>query len=156
MSSVDVVHWLQWIEASTVGTYVRTSTFAYPLVEIAHLVGVSTLFGTVLLVDLALLTGYRRVPLGQWASSVLRLTLAGFVLAAISGLLMLVARASEIALNPVFGAKMLLLVVAGVNAIVFHRRRGLTENTGGARAQVLGSLLIWVAVIACGRMIAYT
>lgn len=151
----SLMPWLRQIEAGSLATYVRTSTFAYPAIEIAHIVGLSALFGSVLLVDLAVLARHRRFPLEVWGVAVLRLTLVGFVLAALTGSLMLIARATDIALNPAFGVKMLLLVVAGLNAWLFHRRRGLEDTGPGARFHALISIGVWIAVIACGRMIAY-
>lgn len=138
-----------------ISTWVRTSTFGYPLLEIVHLIGIATLFGTVLLVDLGVLTQRRRLPVEQWAAVVLRLTVTGFVIALLSGVLLLMARASEIGPNPAFWLKMLLLAVAGLNAMLFHRTRGLLQGGVTARSQAAASIVIWIAIIACGRLIAY-
>lgn len=148
---------LRQIESGALATAVRTSTFAYPVIEIAHLVALSTLFGSVLIVDLAVLTQYRRLPLEVWGVAVLRLTLVGFALSVVTGVLMFMARATDIALNPMFLLKLFLLALAGVNACLFHRRRGIDLNASASlsRAQALLSILIWIGVIACGRMIAY-
>lgn len=143
------------LEALGLSTWVRTSTFAYPAIEIVHLVGIATLFGSLVLVDVAVLTGRRQPPLITWARSALRTTLAGFVLALLSGALLFSARATEIGVNRVFWAKMVLLLLAGANAVWFHRQSGLIRPTRARRVQALLSLIIWLAVIGCGRMIAY-
>lgn len=147
--------YLKWVESMSISTWVRTSTFGYPLLEIVHLIGIATLFGTVLLVDLSVLTQRRRPPLEQWGPVVLRLTVIGFLIALGSGVLLLMARASEIGPNLAFWLKMLLLVLAGLNAWLFHRQRGLTQTRGPIRIQAAASILIWIAIIACGRLIAY-
>lgn len=143
------------LEALDTSTWVRTSTFAYPVIEIIHLVGIATLFGSLLLVDAAVITGRRQPALVIWARSALHTTVTGFILALVSGALLFAARATEIGANRVFWAKMALLLLAGVNAWWFHRRDGLLRPTAPRRWQAVGSLVIWVAVIACGRMIAY-
>lgn len=143
------------LEALSLSTWVRTSTFAYPAIEIVHLVGIATLFGSLVLVDVAVMTGRRRPALETWALSVLRATIAGFVLALLSGALLFSARATEIGVNRVFWAKMALLMLAGANAWWFHRKNGLMRSTRARRLQAFLSLAIWVGVIACGRMIAY-
>ena len=146
---------LKSVEALPISTWVRTSTFGYPLLEIVHLVGIATLFGTILLVDLGVLTRRRKLPVELWGAVVLRLTVTGFLIALLSGVLLLMARASEIGPNPAFWLKMLLLALAGLNAAVFHRTRGLAQGGFSARLQAAVSILIWIAIIACGRLIAY-
>ena len=146
---------LKQVEASGLSTYLRTSTFGYPLLEIIHLIGIATLFGTVLLVDLSVISKRVRFPVEQWGHSVLRLTVCGFAIALLSGLLLLTARASEIAPNPAFWLKMALLLLAGLNAMVLHYRRGLARTDGRSRWQAAASILLWMGVICCGRMIAY-
>jgi hypothetical protein len=146
---------LKQVEATSFSTYLRTSTFGYPLLEIIHLIGIATLFGTVLLVDLSVIGKRARFPVEQWGNSVLRLTVCGFAIAFVSGLLLLTARASEIAPNPAFWLKMTLLLLAGLNAMLLHYRRGLSRTDGRTRLQAAASILLWIGIISCGRMIAY-
>ena len=81
--------------------------------------------------------------------------MAGFVLAAASGSLLFISAATEVAVNPAFRLKLVLILMAGVNALVFHARGSLQRHDDIARWQAGASLLIWLAVIAAGRMIAY-
>lgn len=151
----QVQPWLLALEATSVGRYVRTATFAYPIAEIVHLIGVATLFGTILWIDWNVLRPQVRWPLEQWGRAALRLTMVGFALALISGSLMFVARATEMAANPVFWLKMGLLLLAGLNAALFHQAGAWAPASLRTRSQALLSLLLWVAVLSCGRMIAY-
>jgi apolipoprotein N-acyltransferase len=80
---------------------------------------------------------------------------AGFSLAALSGLLMFVSQANELISNRAFVSKMGLLTLAACNAAWFHGRGSLVKLDGVARFQVVLSTLIWLAVITCGRWIAY-
>jgi hypothetical protein len=98
------------------------------------------------------------------AAHVLPWTLASFALIVPSGFAMFVAHASDLISNPVFALKLSLVGLAGVNAAVFHT--GVYRAAGNwdidiapplaARAAAAASLLIWVSVIACGRLLAYT
>ena len=84
-----------------------------------------------------------------------RTWLAAFALAAASGGLLFISAATELAANPAFRLKLVLILMAGVNALVFHARDSLRRQDRWARWQAGASLLIWLAVIAAGRMIAY-
>jgi hypothetical protein len=79
----------------------------------------------------------------------------GFSLAAASGLLMFASQAAELLTNRAFTLKMLLLMLAGCNAAWFHGRDSLGRLDALARVQMVLSTLIWLAVVACGRWIAY-
>jgi hypothetical protein len=76
---------------------------------------------------------------------------------------MFAAHATEMAANPAFRAKLVLLAVAGLNAVVFERwtlravepwNRGVPAPAA-ARTAALVSLACWTGVIACGRLLAY-
>jgi hypothetical protein len=131
------------------------STWAYPLLESLHLVGVALLLGTLVLLELRVWGRGAALPLPALARLALPVTLAGFCLAAMSGLLMFAAAPGELLANRFFVAKMGLLMAAGLNAAWFHARQGLQRLDGMARAQTLVSLGLWGAVIICGRWIAY-
>ena len=85
----------------------------------------------------------------------LSVALCGFALVAASGLLMFATQPAELLSNRAFTLKMLLLMLAGCNAAWFHGRGSLTRLDGLARAQMLASTVVWLAVVVCGRWIAY-
>jgi hypothetical protein len=80
-----------------------------------------------------------------------------------SGLLLFITNAVALVNNPIFWLKMTLLLSAGINAWLFHRKttrmRGNWQEEqglpGGMRVIALVSMLLWIAVIACGRLLAY-
>lgn len=76
-------------------------------------------------------------------------------MAALSGLVMFATQPQELLANRAFTLKMLLLMLAGCNAAWFHGRGSLARLDGLARAQMLLSTLVWLAIVACGRWIAY-
>lgn len=129
--------------------------WAYPALEAVHLVGIALLFGGLLVFELRLLGLARALELQALARLVLPLALLGFGLCALTGLAMFATQPAELLANPAFRLKLLLLMGAGVNAAWFHARGGLARADKPARCQGLVSLGIWLAVIICGRWIAY-
>jgi uncharacterized membrane protein len=135
--------------------FVRESPWAYPTLEVVHLVGLALVFGTLWLVELRLLGRLREFEPTALARAALPWTLAGFALSVASGLLLFASRADEFIANPAFLAKMGLILAAGVNAAVLHTRGRLDPDRRATRIQAAASLVLWLAVIACGRWIAY-
>lgn len=129
--------------------------WAYPMLEVVHILGLSLLVGNLVLLELRVLGVARTLDLMNLARLSLALAAAGFSLAALSGLLMFATQPLELLANRVFTAKMLLLMLAGCNAAWFHGRRSLQRLDGWAKAQVMISMLIWLLVLACGRWIGY-
>jgi hypothetical protein len=129
--------------------------WAYPALEVVHIVGIALLLGNLVLVELRVWGVAPALDLRALARPALALALTGFALAAGSGLTMFAASPGELLANRAFVVKMGLVMAAGVNAGVFHGRASLARPDGIARAQAALSVLIWVAVIGCGRWIAY-
>ena len=155
------------LEASGLGQAMRQWLWLYPSVETVHLVGIGLLFGSIAVFDLRLLGFSRNISVKRLASHVLPWTAASFLLIIPSGLLMFTAHATEFIDSQVFVLKMLLIMAAGINAALFHtitfrtadvwdademRRLGPPPS---ARAHGAISLLLWISVIACGRLLAY-
>ena len=152
------------IEMSALGVAMRQSLWLYPIVEIVHLTGIALLVGTIAMLDLRLLGFSNSVPVRRLASHILPWTAASFLLIVPSGLAMFVAHAGDFIASPVFVLKICLILTAGVNAAVF--RAGVFRTAAdwdvnrkppaAARLSAALSLLLWVSVIACGRLLAYT
>jgi hypothetical protein len=139
--------------------WLRTAPLVYPGLEALHLIAIATTFGTLLVVDLRLLNvgvfGLRQFDVNAIAKAVLPWTLLGFLFAAITGSLMFLSRASDFINNEAFLVKVLLLFTAATNAGFLHSRGALIATNRLTQVQAALSLLIWIAVIVCGRWIAY-
>jgi hypothetical protein len=139
--------------------WLRTAPLVYPGLEALHLIAIATTFGTLLVVDLRLLNvgvfGLRQFDVNAIAKAVLPWTLLGFLFAAITGSLMFLSRASDFINNEAFLIKVLLLFTAATNAGILHSRGALIATNRLTQVQAALSLLIWIAVIVCGRWIAY-
>ena len=155
------------LEASGLGQAMRQWLWLYPSVETVHIVGIGLLFGSIAVLDLRLLGLSRSIPVRTLARHVLPWTAASFLLIVPSGLLMFTAHASEFIESPVFVLKMCLIMAAGLNAALFHTMVFRTADVWdaedmrklppppSARISAALSLLIWISVIACGRLLAY-
>ena len=129
--------------------------WAYPALEVVHIVGIALLFGGLLVFELRVLGLGRELSAPQLARLTLVPALVGFGLCAATGLTMFSTQPSELLANNAFRIKLLLIALAGANAIWFHLRGGPAATDAAAKTQCLLSLGFWLAVIICGRWIAY-
>lgn len=129
--------------------------WAYPALEVVHIVGIALLLGNLVLLELRVWGAAPALPVRALARLALGLSVAGFMLIAASGLTMFAAAPGELLANRTFVVKMGLIGLAGINAAMFHSRGGLDRLDGLAKAQTALSLGLWLAVIICGRFIAY-
>jgi hypothetical protein len=106
--------------------------------------------------DLRLLGVSKQLPVGLLGRHLLTWSVRGLLLVVPSGILLFVTNARTLGYDPVFWVKMSLLVLAGCNALVFRTLRSNGPAAPrGARIVAVVSLVLWVAVIACGRLLAY-
>jgi len=156
---------MSWLEGSPLGLFMRHSgLWTYALVNLSHVLGIATLFGPILILDLRLLGCWRRVPLSSVSAVVVPIATAGFLLAALTGLGLVATKATEYVGNPFFYAKFpaILLGLVNVAALQFspawraHRERALSAQEN-LRLAVAGgvSLASWTTAVVMGRMIAY-
>jgi hypothetical protein len=158
---------LTWIEQSSLGHFVRESgPWTYPVINLAHILGIATLFGSVLVMDLTLLGVGRAQPWARAAvaSAAAPIARAGFLLAAASGLGLVSANGSEYTGNPFFMIKFPIIALGLLNAAVITRsaawralRAGEPSRPDQRRLALLAgtSLVCWSGAVAAGRMIGY-
>jgi hypothetical protein len=135
---------------------IASHPWAYPALEVVHIVGVALLLGNLVALELRVWGVAREVALQPLGRLSLALVLTGFALLVFSGVLMFAAAPNDMLGNRSFLIKMGLIQLAGLNAAWFHARGGLTRPDTTARALTALSLGLWLAVIALGRWIAYT
>lgn len=133
----------------------RTHAYAYPTLEVLHIVGIALLLGNLVLLEFRVWGAGKALPVPDLARLALLLALAGFGLAALSGMFMFATQAGDLLANRAFVIKMGLLMLAACNAAWFHARASLVKLDALAKFQALASTIIWLAVIFCGRWIAY-
>ena len=135
--------------------WIASHPWLYPMLESFHIVGVALLVGNLVLLELRVWGQGRELSIMTLARLALAVSAAGFCLLGATGLLMFAAAPQELLGNRFFLIKMGLVSLAGLNALAFHLRQGLHKLDGLARAQTALSLGLWLAVIICGRWIAY-
>lgn len=157
---------LAWVEHSALGEALRASgVWTYGLLNLAHILGIGSLFGAVLILDLRLLGTWRAIPIAIIARPTVPLAAAGFLVAISSGILMISFNATEYLGNPFLYFKLPLIVFGIINVAVVqrlpawrHALAGMDLEPGERRVLALAgaiSLLTWLTVITCGRMIGY-
>jgi len=129
--------------------------WAYPMLEVVHIVGIALLLGNLVLIEARVWGFGAALPAEPLARLGLVIATAGFSLCAVSGLLMFATMPQELLANRVFTAKMTLILVAACSAGLFHARGSLQRLDGPARALMGVSTLLWLLVITCGRWIGY-
>lgn len=154
---------LGWLEATQLSHVMRYSLWLYPIVEIVHIIGFSILVGSVAMFDFRVLGLLRSVPLRALGRQLLPWSVASLLVIVPAGLMLFSAHPHEFVDNRIFLLKLGLIATAGVNALMFHQGvyRSVEAWDGSAapalaKAHALISLGIWVAVISCGRLLAYT
>lgn len=158
--------WMAWLEASALAEFLRgLGIWTYGLLNLAHILGISTLFGAVVVLDLKLIGLWRSIPAASLIRPTVPLAGVGFVLAAASGVMMFSFNTTEYHGNPFLYTKFPVIAAGLVNVAIIQRlaawRRAAAEAAPepGDRTvlAIFGtlSLLIWTTVIACGRMIGY-
>ena len=156
-----IAQWLQFLEHSSWAVHIRQSTWLYPFLEIIHITGIVLLAGPAFMFDLRLLGFAKHLPVTGLGRHLLSWSVRALLLVIPSGFLLFITNATVLGYNPLFWTKMFLLVLAGCNALLFRRfvarhiRSTIRVLPPGAKAVAVASLLLWIAIIACGRLLAY-
>jgi hypothetical protein len=135
------------IDASGIGPWSRGSASAYPLANVAHVLGAIALVGAIGVVDLRLAGLWRALPAEALMRALVPVAIGGFAVMLASGAVLLAADGPALARSGVFQVKLGLIGLAGANVLLFRWRPG--------RWLAVVSLCLWVAVVVAGRMIAY-
>ena len=148
-------------QASDFGAWARASSLAYPVANLAHLLGLLLLVGGIGIVDLRVLGLFRGLPLAALSRALTPLAAAGLVLMLMSGATMFAADAATLATSATFRWKLALIALALSNAAAFRLRFGRLVDgppDAPAPARLLAglSLSLWLTIATLGRMIAYT
>lgn len=159
----DVPSAIWTVYDSPFATYIRESETLFPVLQTFHVVGLILMVGTIFLVDLRIVGAILQTrPAAEVGKALLPYTWAGFAVVFTSGAILLAAQVGRIYENEFLRAKLVLLLFAAVNVIVFHLgsyRRianwGTEVAPVSAKAAAWLSIALWSAVIITGRYIAY-
>jgi uncharacterized protein DUF6644 len=161
---MPILSWCHWLQNTPFATGIRQSDLLFPLIEGSHIMALALSVGLILLFDLRLLRlAFAAEPVSRIMEQFVPLSLPGFAAMFITGLLLFIAQAEKVYQNTFFRFKLALLVLAGLNALLyqlkFYPKMAEWDKTGvvprGARVSGALSLIIWACVIALGRTMAY-
>jgi hypothetical protein len=154
-----------WLEAWPVSVGIRQSSWMFPAFESVHVIAITLVVGSVMVVDLRVLglaSLNRRIT--ALSEEILPWTWGAFMVAVISGAFLFAAKAHTYFFNIEFQLKMALMLAAGLNMLVFHfaSYRTVREWDLGRPAPVVArigcglSLTFWILVVAMGRWIGFS
>ena len=160
---MSITDYLNWLEFSPLAVYIRQSLWLYPALEIVHILGIVILVGGALMFDLRLLGFSKNLSVSGLSRHLLPWSRRGLLFIIPSGILLFITNAKSLGFDPTFWLKMSLLLVAALNVFVFHRFVFSVYKTSrmngklpfGAKISALISIVVWIAIIACGRLLAY-
>ncbi|KAF5881687.1 hypothetical protein [Rhizobium sp. PEPV16] len=149
----------QWIEALPLVRMIVTAPGLYPAISALHILGIALLVGCIVTVDLRLL-GVFSAELDEALPGLIRVALAGFAIAATTGLLLVSVRIGNYASNLAFLTKMAILSIAGTNVVVLRLGVGSADvryGLGTVRGRLAAglSLALWTSAVFSGRWIAF-
>lgn len=155
-----------WLEATLrsftqIGLLMKQE-WSWPIAESVHFTGLTLLFGSIVAWDLRLVGLARHVPIAAF-HRLIPFAVLGFATNAASGIFFLMTYPDQYVYNSAFHLKMLCVLLAGVNVLIFYGRFFRTVNGLGPGAQAptlarfsgAASLVLWAMVIVCGRMITF-
>lgn len=153
------------LEQLPLGVAIAESRYLFPVLEGAHLLGLSLSVGLIFLTDLRLLGWiFTNIPAFYFLRQLRVWTLSGFALTFVSGALLFISEATAMLESPAFAFKLLFIALAGVNLLYFERTAtrhspAIADNGGRAsgalKVSAALSLTLWILIIVCGRLIPY-
>lgn len=159
-----VLEFAKWLESQAWSSDLHGSFYMYNWIESTHVMTLMVCLGMLAVVDLRMLgLCLTDVPASRLAARLQKPMLVGFTVMFITGILLFSAIPVRTTQSLWFRIKLVLLVVAAINAWLFHRHMNAsvaswdTAKRPPTRTRVAAalSLAIWAGVVVTGRFIAY-
>ena len=156
---------MEWLQATSLAVFIHKTPWAFTTIQLIHVFAISLVIGTIAIVDLRLLgLASAKRPFTELARGFLPWTWAAFALAVAAGSLLFISQAAAYFVNPTFWIKMSVMVLAGINMLIFELMtvRGVQTwdlaPTPPLPARLAGgiSLGCWVLVVGFGRWTGFT
>ncbi len=153
---------LDWIRSTALSQWVTSGPWIWPALETLHFTGLCVLIGGLIVMDVRLIGYKRHLPL-QTIHKIMPLVFTGFGINLCTGFLFVMGNPHRYAINYAFQMKIVLLLLAGLNALWFRltispQTKTWTEDTKSPPLAVLmgsASLILWFGVGIHGRLITF-
>ena len=151
---------VMWLSAPAIQKFVLQNRWVWPACETLHFLGMSLMFGVLLIVNLRLL-GYMKSISFPAVHRLLPFGILGYAVNFVTGMMFFIGEAGQYTENVAFHYKMILMMLAGANYLVLTVYTGAWEVPAGADApmwgKVLGAsaLLLSIGVMYFGRMLPF-
>lgn len=150
------------IYGTPLNQWIQASYWLWPVLEISHFIGLSLLLGGLIIIDLRLAGHIKALNL-RATHQLLPVVFLGFAVNAVTGVLFFIGDPLRYASNIGFQIKMVLVMIAGLNALLYYWKISPVIHTWNpqaappllAKCVAYGSLTVWVGVLLCGRLIPY-
>jgi hypothetical protein len=160
---MDVHDFSTWLSATPPSQIIQNNFWIIPTIQSIHILAIGVVISSALLIDLRLVGIVGRAdPVASFARRYLPWTWTALVVLLVTGLILIVGEPDRTLGNVIFWSKMALvaggLLLTLVFSIPIRKEPAFWESAGvGLQAKLLGavSLAVWIAVIFCGRWIAY-
>ena len=155
--------WFEWVDTFPSSIAMREHIYAFPVLLTIHLISLAMFAGLVVMMDLRLLgVAYRGTPFSEVQARLFPWQMVGMVVTSIAGLLLFYSQPMRYFGKLLYWIKMGLIVLAGVNAMLFHfttyrsiAKWDTTSPPLGAKVAGVLSLAMWACIVAFGRLTAY-
>jgi len=161
---MSLLKFCEWLSRTPLSVVLREGAYEYPVLLIIHLTSIAVFGGMVVMGNLRVLGwAMRRVPVSQVIGQFRAWKWTGFAILMVTGMLLAMSDPMEYYGNVMFWISMLLLLLAGANAMAFHFGAYRTVSSwddaplapAGARRWAGISLVLWIVLIFAGRAIAF-
>ena len=154
------------LENSGLGSTIASNEWMFPTIETIHVIAIVTVIGVIAVMDLRLLgltSGTKTIAAME--RDTLPLTWIAFAVAVVTGTLLFISKAQSYTVNPYFLWKLVFMALAGVNMLFFHTRLSKGIESWGvpggaiplnAKLSATLSLLLWMLIPFCGRIVGFT
>lgn len=159
----ETISWAERLEQTEIAAVIRNELWLYPGIEIVHILGFVMLVGTAVMFDLRLLGLSKDISVVKLSNHLLPWSRRSLLLIIPSGFLLFMTNAVSLSNDKIFWIKLSLIALAGINALIFHQTTFRSVSNWErhkpspipAKLNATASILLWISVICCGRLLAY-
>lgn len=155
----------QWISGTSLSQFIQNDPNAFPMLEVFHIIALALVIGPIILLDLRLIgaSSDRSLSTKRIMGFIVPIVGSAFAVALVTGIGLFISQPERYVQTPVFWVKMGLLMLAGLNMLVFHlwlekSQYDLDQQgklAGRVRLAGLSSILFWISVLFAGRFIGF-